>query len=165
MAGDGIEMDSTSGQVLSLTLNEGSTSSGLSLDSSGLKINIDASSTQNADSLELTANGIRIKPDADVEVNSLTVSSDERLKQDIHDIRDGLSTINSIRPVTWAWKHNPSEKSSGVVAQQLQQQLPYLVNDNQLKMSVNYNGLWGHAISAIQQLSAKVDELTGLANP
>lgn len=163
VAGDGIEMASESGaQVLSLTLN--GASSGLSLDASGLLINIDGSSTQNASSLELTTNGIRIKPDADIEVQSMTVSSDERLKDNISTIEDGLVTINSIRPVTWDWKSN-GEKASGVVAQQLQQQLPYLVNENQLKLSVNYNGLSGHIISAIQQLSAKVDELSGFAHP
>jgi hypothetical protein len=94
---------------------------------------------------------------AAVTFESVTTSSDVMLKKNIGTIADGLGVIKQIRPVEWDWKSN-DERSSGVVAQQLEEILPHLVKTGAHK-SVNYNGLHGYLISAIQQLSAELDEL------
>jgi len=103
--------------------------------------------------------------DQDVAIGSsvsfldVTTTSDVTFKKNIDTIHNGLAIVNQIRPVEWDWKENDVH-SSGVVAQQLEGVLPHLVKNKDHK-SVNYNGLHGYLISAIQQLSDELDELKG----
>jgi len=87
-------------------------------------------------------------------------SSDINLKENIVDIVNGLSVINNLSPKTFTWKDNGSV-GYGVIAQELEVLLPALVStsaDTGLK-SVNYDGLIGFLISAVQELSTKVQRL------
>lgn len=94
---------------------------------------------------------------SDVTFASVTVSSDETLKKNIGRIRNGLGVINRIEPVEWDWEAN-DKHSSGVLAQQLESVMPHLVQTAGHK-SVNYNGLHGYLISAVQELSQRLDDL------
>ena len=93
-----------------------------------------------------------------VEFADVHVSSDVSLKTNIQTIENGLDVINAIEPVTWDWKRN-GEQSSGIIAQQLEETLPFLINNGKDHKRVNYNGLHGFLISAVQQLSKQVNEL------
>lgn len=89
-------------------------------------------------------------------LNSL---SDVNFKTDVTPIVNGLEIINQIEPVEYNWKENGAH-SSGVIAQQLETVLPFLVDTNDKnEKSVNYSGIIAYLIDAVQQLSARVEEL------
>jgi hypothetical protein len=89
-------------------------------------------------------------------LNSL---SDANFKTDVTPIVNGLDIINQIEPVEYNWKENGAH-SSGVIAQQLETVLPFLVDTNDKnEKSVNYSGIIAYLIDAVQQLSARVEEL------
>lgn len=84
-------------------------------------------------------------------------TSDLLLKENIKSIENSLEVINELRGVSFNWKqtHKPS---IGVIAQELEEVLPELVSDGEIK-SVNYNGLIGVLIEAVKQLSKELEEL------
>ncbi len=88
-----------------------------------------------------------------------TSLSDINKKKDITNIVNGKDVINSLTPVDFVWK-DTNEKSSGVIAQQLEEILPHLVvsMDNGDK-TVNYMGIIGYLIGAVQDLSKEVEVL------
>ena len=84
-------------------------------------------------------------------------TSDINLKENIKTIENSLNTIEQLRGVTFNWKEN-QKPSLGVIAQEVQEILPELVNDGTIK-SVNYNGIIGVLIEAIKELKKEVEEL------
>jgi len=92
-----------------------------------------------------------------VQAQDFNSTSDERIKENIETFDNALDTIKSLRGVNFTWK-NSQEPSIGVIAQELQQVLPQLVKDGEIK-SVNYNGLIGVLVEAIKELSSEVQEL------
>ena len=87
-------------------------------------------------------------------------SSDERLKDNIADLSNGLDIINQLSPKSFDWKAS-GLKSYGVIAQELELIVPALVSTSNVDglKSVNYDGIIGFLISAVKELSAQVQEL------
>jgi len=84
--------------------------------------------------------------------------SDATVKTNINEISNGLDIINSVSGVEFDWKDNGNH-SSGVVAQELEKILPHLVStSNEGVKSVNYAGLTAYLLSAIQELSSKINK-------
>jgi hypothetical protein len=104
----------------------------------------------------------------DVSISGVTTSkdfnssSDITLKKDIIKIENPLATVEQLRGVKFTWKSN-EKKSIGVIAQELEEVLPELVSQTDVK-SVNYNGLIGVLIEAVKELSAEVKELKAQLN-
>jgi hypothetical protein len=92
-----------------------------------------------------------------VDLNS---TSDINLKENIHTIENALETVNSLRGVSFAWKEN-GKSSYGVIAQELEEVLPELVKQGEIK-SVNYNGIIGVLIEAIKELKKEIEDLKNL---
>lgn len=92
-----------------------------------------------------------------VTCTDLNSTSDINLKENIQPIKNALDTVNSLRGVSFDWKKTGSN-SYGVIAQELEEILPALVNGNEVK-SVNYNGLVGILIEAIKELSEEIKDL------
>jgi len=92
-----------------------------------------------------------------VEAADFNSTSDQNLKTNIQTVQNSLDTLQQIRGVTFDWKTN-NKSSVGVIAQEIEQVLPQLVNEGEHK-SVNYNGLIGVLIEAVKELSAEVEEL------
>lgn len=97
-----------------------------------------------------------------------TAGSDERAKDNIVPITDALERMQSIRGVSFEWNDNalhlgqdPGKADMGVIAQEVEQAFPELVvtGDDGFKR-VNYNGLVGVLFAAVNDLSAKVRELS-----
>jgi trimeric autotransporter adhesin len=88
--------------------------------------------------------------------------SDKNLKQNIKPIDSALEKIISINGVSFEWKCN-QEPSIGVIAQEVENIFPELVNTEKYK-SVNYNGLVGVLIAAVKELNAEVSELRAQIN-
>ena len=96
--------------------------------------------------------------------------SDRRLKKNIEDLPalSGLESINALRPVTFEWisENLDSGMQIGLVAQEVEEVYPALVETNQIidmdgqeqeQMTVNYSAITVPLIKAVQELSAKVE--------
>jgi len=98
---------------------------------------------------------------AAVDATSFNASSDYRIKENVISISDTSYNIDKLRPVTYT--NTKAEKQDfGVIAHELQQQLPFLVSgekDGENYQSVNYNGLIGLLLNEVQQLKKRVQEL------
>lgn len=92
-----------------------------------------------------------------ITATDFNATSDTTVKDNIQRIEDPLASIVRIDGVTFIWKET-QKNSAGVTAQNLEEVLPNLVSQGELK-SVNYNGLIGYLIEAVKELSARVDEL------
>ena len=84
-------------------------------------------------------------------------TSDIKLKENIKTVENSLNTLTQLRGVSFDWKET-GKGSYGVIAQELEEILPDLVKNGEVK-SVNYNGLIGVLIEAVKELSEEVKEL------
>ena len=96
----------------------------------------------------------------DISAANFNSSSDIRLKTNVTSIKNGLETINKLNPIEFDWILT-GKKSAGVIAQQVQEILPHLVNQNGGTLNLNYLGLIAYLINAVQELDQKVKQLTG----
>lgn len=120
----------------------------MGLSSSGQYINANTSSTQlyfNPSTGTLSS----------VIFNSL---SDATRKTDIKSIIDATNIICQIEGVEFNWLEN-GHKSSGVIAQQLENILPHLISESNDVKSVNYSGLIAYLIQSIKELNKRIDAL------
>jgi len=84
--------------------------------------------------------------------------SDKTRKTDITKINDATDIIKQINGVEFNWK-NTGEKSAGVIAQELEKILPWLVSENEGVKSVNYSGLIAYLIQSNKELSDRIEKL------
>lgn len=96
-------------------------------------------------------------------------SSDERLKENIVEINNGLELINKLRPVKFQFKTEENGPVSyGLIAQEVEPHFDE--NDNVVNkmtpaedgveyLSINYDSFIAPLISAVKELSAKNEEL------
>jgi hypothetical protein len=106
--------------------------------------------------------------DGDVIAASTTVSSDERLKENIETIENATDKIKQIRGVTFTKKHS-GEESAGVIAQEVEKILPSAVKEKILPMetgdeetlwkTVKYDQLHALLIESVKELTKRVEEL------
>jgi len=106
------------------------------------------------------------------QVTSITALSDKRDKTDIVDIQHGLSFVNTLRPVSFTWNTRDGSKvgikDSGFIAQDLKaaqeavndvETLNLVYEENPEKLEASYGRLIPVLVKAVQELSAKVEEL------
>lgn len=84
--------------------------------------------------------------------------SDERLKDIIEPLSDGINKINEIRPVIYKFKNNEVRKV-GVIAQDVLKVLPEAVDTTGEYLGVRYTELIPLLVSSIQELSKELKEL------
>ncbi len=106
---------------------------------------------------------------------SWSSNSDARLKTDVQTIPAGLDIIDRIRPVSFHWKRRGHALGFGVIAQELDEVLPEVVDqhidhdrsgerDDEFHLGVRYQDLIPFLIRAVQELRAEVGSLkTGAA--
>ena len=96
----------------------------------------------------------------DVTAPNFNTTSDASVKDGIMTIDSPLNTIANLRGVNFDWKQT-GQKSMGVVAQEVEKVLPYLVatDANGLK-SVNYQAMVGLLIESVKDLQAQVAKLS-----
>ena len=144
---------------------------------SGAKLLLDGSLTGDTYMVSTTANEIdwfvggandmrlqstgNLHVDGDIYAFSTTISSDERLKENIETWDDALAKVKSLRGVEFDWRDSTKGHSGGVIAQEVEAVLPWIVktnaglNDDPYK-AVNYSALNGLLIEAVKALSDKV---------
>jgi len=94
-----------------------------------------------------------------VNATDFNSTSDINLKNNIKKIENPIDKIVKIDGVDFNWKMN-GNKSSGVIAQNVEEVLPQLIHENSDGFkSVNYNGLIGVLIEAVKELKKEIDEL------
>ena len=84
-------------------------------------------------------------------------TSDINLKENIHTVGNALEITEQLRGVSFDWKET-GRSSYGVIAQELEEILPELVTQGDVK-SVNYNGIIGVLIEAIKKLKKEIEDL------
>ena len=93
--------------------------------------------------------------------NNVTAFSDERLKDNIETLTDGLDKVEQLRGVTYT---RDGREDIGVIAQEVEKILPEIVltaDDEMGTKSVDYSRLTAVLIEAVKDLSARVKELEG----
>ena len=93
--------------------------------------------------------------------DNVTAYSDERLKDNIETIENGLDKVEQLRGVTYT---RDEKENIGVIAQEVEKILPEVVltaDDEMGTKSVDYGRLTAVLIEAVKDLSARVKELEG----
>lgn len=93
--------------------------------------------------------------------NGTIQTSDARLKRDVEDIPQGLSFIQSLRPVSYRWNDSKSQLHYGFIAQEVEPHIPSdaaLVARGEV-MGMNYAELTAPLVRAVQELAAEVASL------
>jgi hypothetical protein len=94
---------------------------------------------------------------------TLTQLSDVRLKKNIQPLQNSLQKIQQLNGYTYNWKdENNKDQQIGLIAQEVQQQFPQLVVENNDKLSVNYSGMIPVLLEAIKEQQKQIDELKQL---
>jgi hypothetical protein len=91
--------------------------------------------------------------------NNVTAYSDERLKDNIETLTNGLDKVEQLRGVTYT---RDEKESIGVIAQEVEKILPEIVltaDDEIGTKSVDYSRLTAVLIEAVKELSAKLEKL------
>ena len=91
--------------------------------------------------------------------NNVTAFSDERLKDNIETLEDGLAKVEQLRGVTYT---RDNREQIGVIAQEVEKILPEIVltaDDEMGTKSVDYSRITAVLIEAVKDLSARVKEL------
>lgn len=89
---------------------------------------------------------------------NVTAYSDASLKKDVQTITDALAKVSSLRGVSYTMI-NSGDAGIGVIAQEVKEVVPQVVQDNNGILSVAYGNLVGVLIEAIKELNEKVDRL------
>ena len=91
--------------------------------------------------------------------NNVTAFSDERLKDNIETLEDGLDKVEQLRGVTYT---RDGRENIGVIAQEIEKILPEIVktaDDEMGTKSVDYSRITAVLIEAVKELSVRVKEL------
>ena len=85
--------------------------------------------------------------------------SDETIKENVKTIGDAMTKVNSMRGVSFTWK-DTSEKSIGVIAQEVEKIIPEVVSTGSDGIkSVSYDSIVGLLIEAIKEQQSTIDQL------
>ena len=94
-----------------------------------------------------------------ITAETFNATSDRNLKKNIKVIKNSLSIIENIDGVEFIFKNN-NFKNYGVIAQDIEKILPFIVNTNNDGIkSVNYNNFIGLLIEGLKELNNKNNEL------
>lgn len=102
--------------------------------------------------------GAKLDVAGDVKATAFYYTSDKKLKDNIQDIPDSLEKIKKLRGVSFEWKDS-GKKSLGLIAQELEEVFPELVetnNSTDLK-SVQYGNLVAPLIEAVKTQQAQIE--------
>jgi Chaperone of endosialidase len=84
--------------------------------------------------------------------NGTISTSDRRLKKDIHNLNYGLLEVMKLRPVSFQWKDKVGQRKLGLIAQEVYQVLPEIVdNPKEGYMGILYSDLVPVTVKAIQE--------------
>ena len=95
---------------------------------------------------------------------TFNTTSDRNTKKDIKPIENALEKVQQLGGYMFTFKHN-DQKSSGVIAQEVQKVMPELVQEGgEGHLTVQYGNMVGLLIEAIKEQQAQIDALTAKLN-
>ena len=95
----------------------------------------------------------------DIYSTNVLNTSDRRLKKDIKPLTYGLKDVLKLRPVSFVWKNNTSQKSLGFIAQEVQTVIPEVVRTaKDGYWSMNYTGLIPVIVKGVQEQQVLIEE-------
>lgn len=127
-------------------------SAGLTWDGTTLTANAISATTTIAATTNITAGG------SITAAGNVTAYSDRSLKRDIQTIEHAVDLVKSLRGVTFEMI-NTGQQGIGVIAQEVQEFVPQVVQNNNGILSVAYGNLVGVLIEAVKELAARVETL------
>jgi hypothetical protein len=87
--------------------------------------------------------------------------SDQTLKENVQSLSNSIDVLNQINPVSFNWKDS-GKKSFGVIAQELEQVLPELIETSPEGIkSVSYTQLIAFLIDAVKTQQIEIEKLKG----
>ncbi|EPZ51598.1 endosialidase chaperone, partial [Bacteriovorax sp. BAL6_X] len=95
---------------------------------------------------------------------TFSCSSDRRLKHEIEDFKEGIDVIMKLRPRTYVWNADESEKINyGFIAQEVQEAIPHAVTvDKQREdgeyLTLNQGEFTPYIINALQDLNHMIED-------
>jgi hypothetical protein len=95
---------------------------------------------------------------------NLTTWSDRKIKKNIVTVDNALEKVNKLRGVYYENTKLQNKKCIGVIAQEIEEILPEVVNNHNDLKSVSYNDIIGVLIESIKELSLEVNELKSKIN-
>lgn len=111
-----------------------------------------------------SSGGVTVNLDANITLTTVTATnfnttSDRNTKKDITPITDAVRKLQQIGGYNFTFK-DTDEKSSGVIAQEVQEVLPELVQKgDEGHLTVQYGNMVGLLIEAIKEQQTQIDEL------
>jgi hypothetical protein len=130
-------------------------SAGTGMSLSGTTFNCTIDSPTEVGLGNLSSSGNNLSGDFTATGN-ITAYSDIALKTDVKTIENALEKVNTIRGVTYTMH---GKEGSGVIAQELEQVMPMLVNSDSSFKSVAYGNITGLLIQAVKELTAKIEKM------
>ena len=127
-------------------------SAGLTWNGTTLTANAISATTTIAATTNITAGG------SITAAGNVTAYSDRSLKRDIQTIEHAVDLVKSLRGVTFEMI-NTGQQGIGVIAQEVQEFVPQVVQNNNGILSVAYGNLVGVLIEAVKELAARVETL------
>lgn len=109
------------------------------------------------DSVTITLNG----GTGEISASSYNSTSSKRFKKKIKNLKTGLNTINSLRPVTFDWKNKNKQNDIGLIAEEVDKILPMIVSKDERgeASGLDYGRLTTVLIQAVKELSVEVEKL------
>jgi len=95
---------------------------------------------------------------------STSISSDEKLKENIQVVDGALEIVSQLNGVTFDWKKD-GKQSAGVIAQDVEKVFPRAVqevkelNGEDTYKTVDYNQIIGLLVESVKELKAEIEEL------
>ena len=109
----------------------------------------------------LEVNSVQITAAVKVAAPEFIANSDINLKENIVQIDDALSKLNTLNGYTYNFIDNPDAPQAGLIAQEVQKVLPEVVQENEDgNLGLNYNGTIALLVEAIKDQQRQIDELT-----
>jgi hypothetical protein len=97
--------------------------------------------------------------------NIFQVTSDMTLKENISDLENPLQKLLNIQGKQYTWKNDASNiLQSGLIAQQVEEYIPELIQENNGIKTVNYNGIIPYLVESVKVQQNQIDEQNGKLN-
>lgn len=108
----------------------------------------------------VVAPGEKLEVAGNIKATSVLLTSDERLKYDVHNIKKAVDMVMKLKGVHFKWKANAKE-DIGFIAQQIEQVLPQLVHTDPVSgfKSVQYANVVAILVAAIQEQQTAFEKL------
>jgi hypothetical protein len=106
--------------------------------------------------LELTNGNLSIP--GDLSAANLNSTSDLRLKQDLQQIKNALSTVKELTGYTYVLIES-QQKSAGLIAQDVLKVHPEVVDSSGETLKIAYGNMLGLIVEAIKELDDKLEDI------